>query len=75
MMGRYLIMRFSEETLDELKRICKVECGEELDRGGAGEIASRVVALYGLLAKKLLDEKTSGPKRPENERPPIGFLP
>lgn len=63
-------MRITEEALNEFIKIYNKECGEELNRSEASKMASRVVALYELLAKKLSDENA---KPPKNEHPPIGF--
>jgi hypothetical protein len=69
-------MQISDEAIDEFIRIYKKEFKNQLDRKEASEIASRVIVLYQLLAKKLPNEQeTSGVTPPGTDDPPrkIGF--
>jgi len=45
--------RISDKDLDEFIAIYKEEYGEDVSRSEASEMASRLVMLYQLLAKKL----------------------
>ena len=67
-------MQISDEDLNRLVKIYKDEFGEELSRGDAEEMASRLVTLYELLIKKLPNEQTSVPKPPDDPPHSIGFL-
>ena len=70
------VMQISDEALSEFMTIYKEECGEEIDRTEATEMAHRLVALYTLLAKRLPKETTgAGAKCAETRDPrqPIGF--
>ncbi len=46
-------MRISDEALDQFIEIYKEEFGEEMARAEAAEMATRLVALYKLLARPL----------------------
>lgn len=67
-------MQISDEAVSEFIRLYKEECGEELSRGEAEEMASRLVTLYELLMKKLPNEQTLVPKAPDEPLRPMGFL-
>lgn len=72
--------RISDKDLDEFIAIYKEEFGEELNRAEAGEMASRLVTLYELLARKV-PEKEKAPSsttqhdddRLDGDHPRIGF--
>ena len=68
-------MKLSDEALDELIAIYKEDFGDEIDRKEASEMASRLVMLYELLAKKLPNEQISPEPMPQRDDPPrkIGF--
>lgn len=67
-------MQISDEAVSEFMRIYKEEYGEELSRGEADEMASRLVTLYGLLMKKLPNEQTVVPRPPDEPPRSMGFL-
>lgn len=67
-------MQIPNESLDKFMQIYKEEYGEEISRSEANEMASRVIALYELLAKKLPNEQTSKPKPPDESPRTMGFL-
>jgi flagellin-specific chaperone FliS len=74
---RYNIaMQTSDDALDEFIAIYRKEFEEDIDRAEAGEMASQLLRLYELLARKLPNEKISNPKpRDESDEthPPVGF--
>lgn len=66
----------SDKALDEFIAIYREEFAEDISRAAAGEMASRLLTLYELLARKLPNDKISHPKpRGEDEQvhPKIGF--
>ena len=69
-------MHISDEALNEFIAIYNDKFGEELSHKDAAEMASRVLKLYEMLARKLPNETTSPPK-PRGEiddaRSKIGF--
>jgi hypothetical protein len=69
--------RFSDEELDEFAELYKEECGEELSRKEASEIAFRLLTFYELLARKLPNEhNVKVPPRAaqrDDDHGPIGF--
>jgi hypothetical protein len=67
-------MQISDDSISEFIKLYKEEFGEELSRGDAEEMASRLTTLYELLAKKLPNERTSAPKPPDAPPRPAGFL-
>lgn len=68
-------MRIPDQALDEFIEIYKEEFGEDISRREAGEVASRLLALYELLARKLPNERKSppAPTQPVDGHSPIGF--
>jgi hypothetical protein len=59
-------MKISDQMLDEFALLYEKEFGEKLARVEASEIASRVLTLYQLLARKLPCERpASGPTPPD----------
>lgn len=55
-------MQIPDDALDEFIQIYKKEFKEELTKTEASEMASRLLTLYELLARKLPNEKVSPPK-------------
>ena len=68
-------MRIPDEALDEFIVIYKEEFGEVINRNEATEIASRIVTLYELLARKLPEKPASSrvPTQRTGDHPQIGF--
>jgi hypothetical protein len=67
--------RFSDEELDEFAELYKEECGQELSRKEASEIAFRLLTFYELLARKLPNEHNAPPHaaQRDDDHGPIGF--
>jgi hypothetical protein len=66
-------MQIPDDSLDDFVAVYKKEVKKKLNRAEASEVASRLLTLYELLAKKLPNEQDHTPKPPESERPPLGF--
>jgi hypothetical protein len=67
-------MNITDDALDEFIAIYKEEFGEGINRAEASEMASRVLDVYALLARKLAGETSMPrPTRHEDNHPPIGF--
>jgi aldehyde:ferredoxin oxidoreductase len=66
----------TDDRVEELRRLYKDAYNEEISVEEAREMASRLVTLYELLARKLPNEQKSLPKsKPPDDDPPrkIGF--
>lgn len=57
-------MQISDEILDEFILLYEEEFGETLGRPEASEVASRVLTLYELLARKLPSERPAPETKP-----------
>lgn len=69
-------MHISDDVLDEFIEIQRKEFKEKLTRAEAIEMASRLLTLYELLARKLPNETIQHPKprdKGDEAHPKIGF--